>query len=177
MFWGFPQAVKDLKSAIIFADDHTLPIILFGHSMGGYAVSTVLADPEVKSHNISGVIEYSGFNDIKGVVRDFLGADNSLLKKFMAELICLGQFLIFGRMIYNKASDVVNAKSDVNFIMVHGTKDEEDRIRKSLLYLLLLRQSSFLISKLNLCIYEFLESRQPKRDNPAKPCINDALFH
>ncbi|MCR4637441.1 MAG: hypothetical protein K5754_14560, partial [Butyrivibrio sp.] len=53
---------------------------------------------------------------------------NSLLKKFMAELICLGQFLIFGRMIYNKASDVVNAKSDVNFIMVHGTKDEEVRI-------------------------------------------------
>lgn len=128
LFWGFPQAVKDLKSAIIFADDHTLPIILFGHSMGGYAVSTVLADPEVKSHNISGVIEYSGFNDIKGVVRDFLGADNSLLKKFMAELICLGQFLIFGRMIYNKASDVVNANSDVNFIMVHGTKDEEVRI-------------------------------------------------
>jgi hypothetical protein len=31
-------------------------------------------------------------------------------------------------MIYNKASDVVNAKSDVNFIMVHGIKDEEVRI-------------------------------------------------
>lgn len=44
-------------------------------------MSTVLADPEVKSHNISGVIEYSGFNDIKGVVRDFA---NTNVRKIIA---------------------------------------------------------------------------------------------
>ena len=37
-FYGFPQAVIDLKNALDFIDDGSLPVILMGHSMGAYAV-------------------------------------------------------------------------------------------------------------------------------------------
>lgn len=40
-FYGFPQAVIDLKYALDFVDDGSLPVILMGHSMGAYAVCAV----------------------------------------------------------------------------------------------------------------------------------------
>ena len=59
---GVPQGVIDLDYAISFVEDNNeipdLPIVLFGHSWGGYCVSSVLTyHPEVKA-----VIECSGFN-------------------------------------------------------------------------------------------------------------------
>lgn len=40
-FYGFPQAVIDLKNALDFIDDGSLPVVLMGHSMGAYAVCAV----------------------------------------------------------------------------------------------------------------------------------------
>ena len=59
---GLPQGVIDLDRAITFVDESgnfpELPIVLFGHSWGGYAVCSVLKyHPEVKA-----VVECSGFN-------------------------------------------------------------------------------------------------------------------
>ena len=59
---GVPQGVIDLDRAISFVESENdipdLPIVLFGHSWGGYCVSAVLSyHPEVRA-----VIECSGFN-------------------------------------------------------------------------------------------------------------------
>lgn len=59
---GTPQGVIDLEHAISFIekndDINDLPIVLFGHSWGGYSVCNVLTyHPEVRA-----VIECSGFN-------------------------------------------------------------------------------------------------------------------
>lgn len=59
---GLPQGVIDLDYAISFVEESEnfpeLPIVLFGHSWGGYSVCSVLTyHPEVKA-----VIECSGFN-------------------------------------------------------------------------------------------------------------------
>lgn len=59
---GLPQGVIDLDHAISFVKSHErlkgLPLVLFGHSWGGYCVGSVLAfQTEVKA-----VIEVSGFN-------------------------------------------------------------------------------------------------------------------
>ena len=62
---GLPQGIADLDSAITFVEQNeafsrlgNLPIFLFGHSWGGYAVCSVLQfHPEVKA-----VVECSGFN-------------------------------------------------------------------------------------------------------------------
>lgn len=62
---GLPQGVIDLDRAITFVEKNEaftelreLPIVLFGHSWGGYSVCSVLKyHPEVKA-----VVECSGFN-------------------------------------------------------------------------------------------------------------------
>ncbi len=59
---GLPQGVIDLDYAITFVEESgnfpNLPIVLFGHSWGGYSVCSVLTyHPEVKA-----VIACSGFN-------------------------------------------------------------------------------------------------------------------
>ena len=59
---GLPQGVIDLDYAITFVEGSgnfpNLPIVLFGHSWGGYIVCSVLSyHPEVKA-----VIACSGFN-------------------------------------------------------------------------------------------------------------------
>ena len=57
-FYGFPQAVFDLKSAIEFINDGSLPLILLGHSMGGYAVCAVL---QCLSCPVSTIVAYAPF--------------------------------------------------------------------------------------------------------------------
>ena len=64
---GLPQGVIDLDYAISFVENSgnfpKLPIVLFGHSWGGYSVSSVLSyHPEVKA-----VAEVSGFNSSAGM--------------------------------------------------------------------------------------------------------------
>ncbi len=60
---GLPQGVIDLDHAISFVEESgnfpDLPIVLFGHSWGGYSVCSVLTyHPEIKA-----VIACSGFNN------------------------------------------------------------------------------------------------------------------
>ena len=64
---GLPQGVIDLDYAISFVENNEdfskLPIMLFGHSWGGYSVSSVLSyHPEVKA-----VAEVAGFNTSTGM--------------------------------------------------------------------------------------------------------------
>ena len=56
---GFPQGIIDLEYALDYIDDFSsYPILLWGHSWGGYSVCSVPAVyPEVK-----GIISVSGFN-------------------------------------------------------------------------------------------------------------------
>ena len=59
---GLPQGIADLDSALTFVEQSgkfpRLPVVLFGHSWGGYSACAVLQfHPEVKA-----VVECSGFN-------------------------------------------------------------------------------------------------------------------
>ena len=59
---GFPQALIDLDAALQYIsmqDEYNdLPIMLFGHSWGGYAVANALH----YDHEISGIVSISGVN-------------------------------------------------------------------------------------------------------------------
>lgn len=61
-FGGYTQAVYDLDSILTYCDNNDsfndMPIYLFGHSMGGYAVTAVLN----YNHRIDAVVTASGFN-------------------------------------------------------------------------------------------------------------------
>lgn len=61
-FGGYTQAVYDLDSILTYCDNNdsfsNMPIYLFGHSMGGYAVTAVLN----YNHRVDAVVSASGFN-------------------------------------------------------------------------------------------------------------------
>ena len=57
-FYGFPQAVIDLKNALDFVDDGSLPVILMGHSMGAYAVCAVR---QYTYKRVDGIAAYAPF--------------------------------------------------------------------------------------------------------------------
>ncbi len=66
---GLPQGVIDLDYAISFiekkAEFENLPIMLFGHSWGGYSVTNVLNyHPEIK-----GVVSLAGFNKSSDLIK------------------------------------------------------------------------------------------------------------
>ena len=71
---GIPQGMIDLQHAISFVEENKdfpkLPIVLFGHSWGGYSVCSVLKyHPEVKA-----VVACSGFNSSTDMIED-VGTD------------------------------------------------------------------------------------------------------
>lgn len=124
-FLGFPQAVLDLKCAIDYADDGTLPITLIGHSMGGYAVCCVLNHLNLSKHNIKNIVTYAAFDNLPEITLGFLKAQGSLIKTLVAKTLCFGQFLLHGTSAYLKASDMIEKNQQIQFIMIHGDKDDE----------------------------------------------------
>ena len=64
-FGGYTQAVYDLDAVLSWCDKNesfrALPVYLFGHSLGGYAVTAVLNYP----HRVDAVVSASGFNSAK----------------------------------------------------------------------------------------------------------------
>ncbi|MBR5231286.1 MAG: alpha/beta fold hydrolase [Clostridia bacterium] len=124
-FLGFSQAVFDLKCAIDYADDGALPVTLIGHSMGGYAVCCVLKRLNLSEHNIKNIVTYAALDNLPEVALDFLNARGSLIRTLLAKIICFGQFLLFGTSAYLKASDMVDKNQQIQFIMIHGDKDDE----------------------------------------------------
>lgn len=96
---GFPQAAIDLKYALRFAAETAglkeLPVFLYGHSMGAYAVNAVLAEPEAAS--VRAVCSLAGPNSslavIEAVGRDMFGAGMKLLLPYFS----LYEYAKFGR--------------------------------------------------------------------------------
>ncbi len=124
-FLGFSQAVHDLKCAIDYVDDSTLPVTLIGHSMGGYAVCCVLNLLNLSKHNIKNIVTYAAPDNLPEVALEFLNARGSLIRTLFAKIICFGQFLLYGTNAYLKASDMVDKNQKIQFIMIHGDNDDE----------------------------------------------------
>lgn len=120
---GLAQSQKDLDAALTYVESedslNTLPILLYGHSWGGYAVTAVLN----KEHDVKGVVSLSGYEnpfemlveegkrqvgDMVDIVRPYLWIYNTML---------------FGSDANLSAVMGIN-KSDIPVLIVHGTNDE-----------------------------------------------------
>ena len=119
---GLPQGVIDLSYAISFVEGNkdfgNLPIVLFGHSWGGYSVSSVLKyHPEVKA-----VVECSGFNkssdmfevEGKNQAGDFIYV--------MLPFVKLHELIKYGKYAANSAMDGF-AATDARVMVVHSADD------------------------------------------------------
>lgn len=119
---GIPQGVIDLDYAISFVEEGEnfpdLPIVLFGHSWGGYSVCNVLTyHPEVKA-----VIECSGFNSSSDLFepegKKQIGNGIYLMLPFVK----LHEFIKFGKYASNTAMDGF-AASDAAVMILHSSDD------------------------------------------------------
>lgn len=120
---GFPQALIDLDAALSYINTQeafdSLPILLFGHSWGGYAVANVLH----YDHEIAGIATVSGANSPMEII---LEQGKKMMGGFIYTqypFLWLYQSILFGKTASLNAVDAING-SNVPVLIIHGTKDD-----------------------------------------------------
>lgn len=120
---GLTQGVIDLDHAISFVEESgnfpELPIVLFGHSWGGYSVCSVLTyHPEVKA-----VISCSGFNRSSDIIeaegKNQVGNGIYLMMPFVK----LHEAINYGNYALNTAMDGFSASTS-SVMIVHSSDDD-----------------------------------------------------
>lgn len=120
---GLVQSALDLDAALSFIENESrfagLPVLLFGHSWGGYAVSAGLTfDHRVAAS--AALAAYSSPSDILfEKARDVMGGAGILLSPFL----WFDQILTFGRHASLSAVDSINSTA-IPVLIVHGSEDE-----------------------------------------------------
>lgn len=119
---GVPQGVIDLDHAISFVEAESdipdLPIVLFGHSWGGYCVSSVLTfHPEIKA-----VIECSGFDRSSDMFESGGKSQAGGIIYTMTPFIRIHEYFKYGKYAKNTAMDGFDA-TDANIMIVHSADD------------------------------------------------------
>ena len=120
---GVPQGVVDLDYAISFVEKsgnfEKLPIVLYGHSWGGYSVCNVLKfHPEVKA-----VIECSGCNKSSDLIE--IGGKEIIgnLVYTMMPFVYLHEFIHYGKYAETSAMDAFKATT-CPVMVVHSSDDD-----------------------------------------------------
>jgi uncharacterized protein len=120
---GFPQSLLDLDQALTYIKSQSefdnLPILLFGHSWGGYAVANIFH----YDHDIAGVVSLSAPNSAMEIIveqgRTMMGGFIETQRPFL----WLYQNILFGKAASYTSVDAIN-KVDVAVMIVHGKNDE-----------------------------------------------------
>lgn len=121
---GLVQSALDLNALLRVVEKtpslSSLPLMLFGHSWGGYAVTAVLNF----DHNVRGVVSVSGYNSAREMTRENV---KKTLKK-AAPLTYLPadffQMTAFGRYASLSAVGGINHARGTAVFLMHGDQDE-----------------------------------------------------
>lgn len=118
---GLPQSALDLDAALTYIEDqdYGLPVMLFGHSWGGYAVTAVLN----YDHDISAVVSVSGYATPMELLDQQAGEMVGWLSKLAYPFEWLYQKALFGESADLSAVEGIN-KSEIPVMVIHGTEDE-----------------------------------------------------
>lgn len=120
---GFPQALVDLDAALTYINTQeefdSLPILLFGHSWGGYAVANILH----YDYEIAGVVTVAGANSPMEMILEEGGRMMGSFINIQYPYLWLYQRILFGETASLNAVDAING-SDVPVLIIHGTEDE-----------------------------------------------------
>ncbi len=119
---GVPQGVIDLDHAISFVEENKdipeLPVMLFGHSWGGYCVGNVLNyHPEIKA-----VIECSGFNCSSDMFESGGKSQAGDVIYAMTPFIKLHERFKYGKYASSNAMDGFN-NTDAAILILHSADD------------------------------------------------------
>lgn len=115
---GLSQSVLDLDAALDWVESERrfdgVPVFLYGHSWGGYAVAAVLHF----DHHVAASASVAGFNDPMSMILEWVGPAAYVEYPF----IWLNQKLTFGGAFDLTAVDAING-SDTPVLIAHGTGD------------------------------------------------------
>ena len=120
---GLAQSRLDLRAALAYLQSsgaaQGLPVMLYGHSWGAYAVTAVLND----THNVDAVVSISGFNAPMGLLAEQAKAQMGVLGAIEYPFGWLYQTLLFGKDAWVTAVNGINS-SDIPVMIIHGDADE-----------------------------------------------------
>ena len=120
-FYGFPQAMIDLKNALDFVDDGSRPVILIGHSMGAYAVCAVRQCTEKQ---VDGIAAYAPFFSSDEAVIAQATGNMPRFGKLLCGLILPMQRILFGRNCSPTAAAGLS-RANVPTLVLQGSEDVE----------------------------------------------------
>jgi len=118
---GLPQSALDLDAALCYVEeqDWGLPVMLYGHSWGGYAVGAVLN----YDHDITAAVSISGYATPMALLDEQSSDIMGWLAKVLYPFESIYQKVRFGDAADLSAIDGIN-KSGIPVMIVHGTEDE-----------------------------------------------------
>jgi pimeloyl-ACP methyl ester carboxylesterase len=121
---GTAQSAIDLAAALeyIKTDDNlkVLPVLLYGHSWGGYAVAAVLA----KGYDITASVSISGYNNPNGVAYEQAKKIMGPLATLEYPFFVLENFFRFGKEASVSSLKAINT-SGKPILIIHGSADKE----------------------------------------------------
>ncbi len=122
--YGFAQGIIDLKHAVDFAksrsDINELPLLLAGHSWGGYCVCNaayLCGDSDIK-----GILAFSPFDSVNALIKDTAYAKTKINLGFFSPFIDIVNLIKFGKTGVLKSCDTI-ASNSIPTLIMHGGND------------------------------------------------------
>jgi len=121
---GLSQSVIDLDAALDFVEAQKefedLPVFLYGHSWGGYAVTAILN----YDHPVAGVVSIAGYNSPMEMIMAWCRPQMGNIVPYAEyPFIWIYQKLLFGGASNLSAAEGIN-NVDTPVLIIHGTDDE-----------------------------------------------------
>lgn len=119
---GLPQSALDLDCALTFAENDSrlsgLPVFLFGHSWGGYAVTAVLNF----DHDVVASASVSGYAEPMEMITEFAEGMMGNMAYAVYPFMWIYNKVLFGQYSDLSAVDGINS-SGIPVLIMHGTGD------------------------------------------------------
>lgn len=120
---GLAQSVLDLDAALTYIESSNvaegLPVLLYGHSWGGYAVASIFHF----GHDITASVSVAGYNTPGEMLLDQAVEMMGGFGYVEYPYIMLYNVFLFGNKANLSASEALN-KTEVPVLIIHGTEDE-----------------------------------------------------
>ncbi len=124
---GLCQSVIDLDAALTFIENEErfddLPIFLYGHSWGGYAVTAIFN----YEHDIAASVSVAGFNDPMTMITEWGVNMMGCFGYIQYPYIYVYQKTVFGKNLDMTAVDGIN-NTETPILLIHGNADETIRM-------------------------------------------------